>query len=45
MIFHDNMPTLAECERDERGWDYTECPDCGEAAVDPNGTCHAHNEE
>jgi len=36
----DDMPTRAQAEADERGWDYTECPDCGEIAIDPDGHCN-----
>jgi hypothetical protein len=37
----DRWPTRAEAEADERGWEPTECPDCGEVAVDPDGVCQA----
>ena len=36
-----DIPTRAEAEADERGWDYTECLDCGEIAIDPSRTCRA----
>jgi hypothetical protein len=42
LIDPDDRPTRAEAEADERGWEYSECPECGETAVDPDGVCHAH---
>jgi len=41
VYYRDDMPTRAEAEADAREWAYTECPDCGEIAVDPGGYCHA----